>query len=99
MLPARFVISEVTAATVRLLSIVGYIECIRLLMDYGASPVSRMTGGWTPAHCAAEAGRITVLRALHNLHASIMKRDKYGDTPKMVARVYGHYECVRYLEQ
>jgi ankyrin repeat protein len=56
-----------------------------------------MSGGWTPAHSAAEAGRITVLRALHNAHISIMKKDKYGERPREVAETYGHVDCVKYL--
>ena len=55
--------------------------------------------GWTPAHFAAETGKLTVLRALHNAGISIIKKDNYGDRPKRLAEIYGHEECVHFLEQ
>ncbi|KAK2154990.1 hypothetical protein LSH36_251g00009 [Paralvinella palmiformis] len=76
----------------------GYVDCLRLLLEHGAKPNARMSMGWTPAHCAAETGKLHVLRALHNAGAAIYRKDKYGDTPKNVAQMYGHTECVKYLE-
>ncbi|XP_074640786.1 ankyrin repeat domain-containing protein 66-like [Tubulanus polymorphus] len=76
----------------------GYVECIRLLLEYGAKGTSRMVDGWTPAHCAAEAGKLTSLRALHTAHVPMNKTSKYGDTPKRIAEIYGFDDCVKYLE-
>ncbi|KAJ8305758.1 hypothetical protein KUTeg_016303 [Tegillarca granosa] len=75
----------------------GYVEVIRLLMENDAKGTARTTTGWTPAHCAAETGKLTVLRALHNLHVPIDRKDKYGDTPKRIAEIYGHHDCVKFL--
>ena len=72
-------------------------DCLRLLLEYGAKGTRRMEGGWTPAHCAAEAGKLTVLRALHNANIPIDRKDTYGDTPRRIAQVYGNQECVNYL--
>ena len=58
-----------------------------------------MSMGWTPAHCAAETGKMNALRALHTAGAAVHRRDKYGDTPKRVAQMYAHTECVKYLER
>ncbi|KAK7502249.1 hypothetical protein BaRGS_00006613 [Batillaria attramentaria] len=77
----------------------GYVECVRLLLDNGAKGTARTTSGWTPAHCAAESGRVTALRALHAAHVPIDLKDKYGDTPRRIATIYGHNECVKYLLQ
>ncbi len=72
-------------------------ECLRLLLEHGAKGTARMDMGWTPAHCAAEAGRLPVLRALHTAGVPIDRTDKYGDTPRRVAQVYGHTEVVNFL--
>ena len=57
-----------------------------------------MSMGWTPAHCAAEAGKVTILRALVAAGVPIDKKDKYGDTPRRLAETYGHWECVKFLK-
>ncbi|KAL8578168.1 hypothetical protein ACOMHN_051723 [Nucella lapillus] len=77
----------------------GYVECVRLLLEHGAKGTARTTIGWTPAHCAAESNRIPALRALHVAQVPIDLKDKYGDTPRRVATIYGHQDCVRYLLQ
>ena len=56
-----------------------------------------MDMGWTPAHCAAEAGRLTVIRALHAAGVPIDKKDKYGDPPRRIAEIYGHKDIVSFL--
>lgn len=76
----------------------GYVECIRLLLDNGAQGTAVTDTGWTPAHFAAEAGKLTVLRALHNASIFVTKKDNYGDTPRRLAEIYGHDECVKFLE-
>lgn len=68
-------------------------------MDYGAIGTARSDSGWTPAHFAAETGKITALRALNNANIPVGLADKYGDTPKRIAEIYGHTECVKFLEQ
>ncbi|XP_076441367.1 ankyrin repeat domain-containing protein 66-like [Babylonia areolata] len=77
----------------------GYVECIRLLLENGAKGTARTTTGWTPAHCAAESNRVPALRALHAAHVPVDLKDKYGDTPRRLATIYGHVDCVRYLLQ
>ena len=75
----------------------GYIDCMRLLLEYGANGTSRMDMQWTPAHCAAEAGRLNAIRALHGAGIPIDKKDKYGDTPRRIAEIYGHKDVVAFL--
>ncbi|XP_067928110.1 ankyrin repeat domain-containing protein 66-like [Watersipora subatra] len=76
----------------------GSIECTRLLLSIGVNGVVRMDNGWTPAHCAAESGRIHILRVLHNANIKLDEKDDHGDTPIMVAKMYGHRECIAFLE-
>lgn len=81
-------------------SLAGFVQCIRLLLDNGAKGTIRMDMGWTPAHSAAEAGKLHALRTLHDDYkVPINRKDKYGDTPKRIAEIYGHKECVKYLKE
>ncbi|XP_044301078.1 ankyrin repeat domain-containing protein 66 [Varanus komodoensis] len=76
----------------------GHSKTVKLLVEHGAQPCLRTEAGWTPAHSAAEFGRLGVLKTLHALHASIDAADLYGDTPKRIAEIYGHKDCVKFLE-
>ncbi|XP_032242307.1 ankyrin repeat domain-containing protein 66 isoform X1 [Nematostella vectensis] len=75
----------------------GHARCVKLLLEYGANPGAKMVGGWTPAHCAAETGRYNVLKVLVDHHAPVTLPDDSGDTPKRVAEIYGHTDCLELL--
>ncbi|NXA13353.1 ANR66 protein, partial [Sapayoa aenigma] len=77
----------------------GRSDLVRLLVDHGARHCLRSDVGWTPAHFAAEAGRLRVLRTLHSLHAAMDAADLFGDTPKRLAEIYGHQDCFQFLEK
>ncbi|KAM6464592.1 ankyrin repeat domain-containing protein 66 [Liasis olivaceus] len=76
----------------------GHSKIVKLLVEHGARLCLRTEAGWTPAHFAAESGRLSVLRTLHSLHAPIDAPDLYGDVPRRIAEIYGHKACVRFLE-
>ncbi|XP_016865637.1 ankyrin repeat domain-containing protein 66 isoform X1 [Homo sapiens] len=80
-------------------AIKGQMEVIRLLIEYGARPCLVTSVGWTPAHFAAEAGHLNILKTLHALHAAIDAPDFFGDTPKRIAQIYGQKACVAFLEK
>lgn len=73
--------------------------CVEKLLEHGADGEMRMAGGWTPAHCAAEKGSVEILQVLVDNGASVTKKDNTGDTPKKVARIYGHVDCVKLIER
>ncbi|XP_028981580.2 ankyrin repeat domain-containing protein 66 [Esox lucius] len=77
----------------------GQTETVRILVEHGARACLRTDSGWTAAHFAAEAGRLGVLRLLHSLHCPVDKEDRCGDRPVRIAQVYGHIDCVRFLEK
>eukprot|EP00064_Thunnus_orientalis_P013706 superscaffoldBa00002275_g13746 len=77
----------------------GHTETVRILIEHGARPCLRTEHGWTPAHFAAESGRLAVLRLLHSLRAPIDKEDCSGDKPVRIAEIYGHQDCVRFLKK
>ncbi|KAG8580021.1 hypothetical protein GDO81_007089 [Engystomops pustulosus] len=68
------------------------------MVEFGARPCLRTDNGWTPAHFAAESGKLSVLRTLHSLHAPIDATDIHGDSPRRIAEIYGHKDCVKFLE-
>lgn len=76
----------------------GYTETVRVLIKHGARPCLRTEHGWTPAHFAAESGRLTVLQLLHSLHAPIDTEDCCGVKPVRIAEIYGHQDCVQFLK-
>ncbi|XP_043820400.1 LOW QUALITY PROTEIN: ankyrin repeat domain-containing protein 66 [Dromiciops gliroides] len=80
-------------------AIKGHVEMTKLLIAYGARHCLVTDVGWTPAHFAAESGRLGVLKVLHMLHAAIDAPDFFGDTPKRIAQIYGQEECMAFLER
>lgn len=59
----------------------------------------RMSGGWTPAHCAAERGSVKILQALIDAGVSVTMEDNSGDTPRKIALVYGREKCIELLDR
>ena len=76
----------------------GNAKCVKLLLEAGANPYARMTGGWTPAHCAAEAGQSDILQVLIDNRTPIDIKDDYGDSPRKIAEIYGQKECAELLK-
>uniref|UniRef100_A0A3B5K9F6 Uncharacterized protein n=1 Tax=Takifugu rubripes TaxID=31033 RepID=A0A3B5K9F6_TAKRU len=72
---------------------------LRILIEHGARPSLKTEHGWTPAHYAAEFGKLAVLQLLHSLHAPIDKQDCCGDKPVRIAEIYGHRDCVTFLQR
>lgn len=77
----------------------GDTETVRVLIEHGARPCLKTEHGWTPAHYAAEFGKLAVLQLLHSLHAPIDTQDCCGDKPVRIAEVYGHTDCVTFLRR
>lgn len=69
-----------------------------MLLSIGVNGIIRMDNGWTPAHCAAESGRVHILRALHTANIKLDEKDDAGDLPIDVARMYAQAECVKFLQ-
>ena len=65
--------------------------CVKILLEHGADGEMRMAGGWTLAHCATERGSLALV--------SVTKKDFAGDTPKQVAEIYGHQDCLEFIER
>jgi ankyrin repeat protein len=70
----------------------------RLLLDAGAPPDARQTGGYTPLHEAALHADVELIELLlqHGARADIRNDD--GRTPADLARAAGHDEIANQLE-
>ena len=73
--------------------------CVNILLEHGADGEMHMAGGWTPAHCAAESGSLAILQALVQRGVSVTKKDFAEDAHKRVAEIYGHQDCLEFIER
>lgn len=90
---------ETTGRTEHYLCRLGSTATVKRLLDHGADMEMRMTGGWIPAHCAAEGGHVVVLRLLMEYKCPMNVQDDLGDTPVNIATVYGHKDVVMLLQK
>ncbi|XP_033120936.1 ankyrin repeat domain-containing protein 66-like [Anneissia japonica] len=79
-------------------AIKGHAESARVLLDNGADATMATESGWTAAHFAAEIGKVGILRVLHKFKAPMDMPDTSGDTPRDIAQLYGHQECVAFFD-
>ena len=70
----------------------------RLLLEAGALPDARQTGGYAPLHEAALHGDVELIELLLDHGASADVRDDEGRTPADLARAEGHDEIANRLE-
>lgn len=70
---------------------------VKLLLELGADPNARDSGGETPLSMAAFRGRADCVRELLAAKADVNARSKAGWTPLMAAASEGHAEVVRLL--
>eukprot|EP00051_Salpingoeca_urceolata_P014654 m.186887 g.186887 ORF g.186887 m.186887 type:complete len:141 (-) comp18147_c0_seq5:71-493(-) len=75
----------------------GHTDCVRLLIRAGADVAKQSRGGWTAAHCAAETGRLLVLRLLTDSSTECLRPDDHGDRPSQVAQLYGFSDTCAFL--
>jgi ankyrin repeat protein len=76
----------------------GHLDCLRLLLDEGATINYQMPSNGTSALLlAAMHGRTSCLQLLIERGANINIRTTLGVTPLFIATQEGHEECVRIL--
>lgn len=75
----------------------GHGDIVLLLLENRADPNILMDNGWSSAHSAAETGHVSILRALVQYGADILKQDRYGDSPRKIAEIHGNRECSKHL--
>lgn len=80
----------------------GYLEVIKLLVQFGADPDTVDARGWSPLMYASSEGRTPVvewlLRAFRRFGQLRLERaDRAGHTALQLAASGGHHQCVRAL--
>ncbi|XP_058018200.1 ankyrin repeat domain-containing protein 63 [Ahaetulla prasina] len=80
----------------------GYLEVIKLLVQFGADPDTVDARGWSPLMYASSEGRTAVvewlLRAFRRFGQLRLERaDRAGHTALQLAASGGHHQCVRAL--
>ena len=72
-------------------------ECVSLLLNYGASPSQQDRKGRTPAHFGATKGQIEALKILSKNQGSLWTSNIRGDLPLHEAVHSGRKDLVRWL--
>jgi len=76
----------------------GQTALVKLLLENGASPNARQSGGWTALHGAAQAGSREMIELLIAAGAAADARAENGQTPLDMARVSGKGDIADLLE-
>lgn len=75
-----------------LLTVGGHVECVRILLEHGASATLANALGESALHVAAWDGHAEVVSLLLGSGASPSKRGPEGETPLLLAADGGHLE-------
>ncbi|XP_050314326.1 tyrosine-protein kinase Shark [Anthonomus grandis grandis] len=77
------------------------VETVKLLIISGRANIQAQITDTreVPLHIAASKGHINVMRALLSLNAPVNPRTKEGLVPAQLARINGHTEAARFLEE
>lgn len=70
----------------------------KILIECGASPNARQTGGWTPLHAAAQNGDVELAQALLDSGADVTIRADNQQSPLDLALTKGQQAMVELLE-
>jgi ankyrin repeat protein len=86
--------SQADETALMIASLRGNLDLVKLLVYRGAD-VNKT--GWAPLHYAASGGHIEVMRFLLDKNAYIDATSPSGNTPLMMATLYGSEESVEFL--
>ncbi|CAB4034970.1 serine threonine- phosphatase 6 regulatory ankyrin repeat subunit A isoform X2, partial [Paramuricea clavata] len=75
----------------------GHEDCVDILLNYQADPLSRDCNGTSPLHLAAACGHIGILSSLLQVCGTGNILDDRGYTPLHWACYNGHDSCVDVL--
>nr|XP_043632103.1 potassium channel SKOR-like [Erigeron canadensis] len=77
----------------------GDLDFIRRILSYGIDPNSKDYDFRTPLHVATSQGIYLIAKLLVEAGASVLLRDRWGNTPIDEARVSGNKILIKLLEQ
>ena len=73
------------------------LECLKLLLSYGAKVNSRCIQGETPLHEAVLSGDVSCAEVLIESNADVNAKSNIGFTPIHVAALFGRADCLQLL--
>lgn len=79
-------------------AILGRVEIISVLLQFGANVNLANCGGYTPAHYAAAWGQTQILKLLIEAKADLSLTNGIGETPHQLALRYGQMECIDFID-
>jgi ankyrin repeat protein len=75
------------------------VDIINILLDKGMYVNFKNTDYNTPLRISAKFGHLEATKALVKRGAALYKRNKFGNTPLMMALYNGKLEILRYLRE
>lgn len=75
----------------------GHLECVKILLDYGADPKIAYSFGYTPLYVAAQKDRLDIVKLLISRGVDVNTRTHKSATPLYVAAQKGYERIVLYL--
>jgi ankyrin repeat protein len=78
-------------------SLNGHIDCVRLLVEFGANMDAKNIYGYTALIRAAQKGHADCVRLLIESGANTNAKGQFGFTALIVAAARGHMDCMRLL--
>jgi len=75
----------------------GHVECVKVLLSFGASIDAQTDSGFTPLHMAADRGHVEVMCALLTAACNPGLQTDQGELPLHLASAKGHALAVAFL--
>ena len=73
------------------------LQAVKCLLKQGADPSLQDTTGWNVLHHALRSGNVAIMEEILSHENDIESRNNSGETPLMLAQIYGNSEVVAYL--
>lgn len=77
----------------------GNLECVKLLISFGAIVDKKNDRGQTPLAGVCFKGYLEIVKLLVKAGANIYENNGLGTTPIMFASMFGNYDIVKYLNE
>ena len=73
------------------------LQAVKCLLKQGADPSLQDTTGWNVLHHALRSGKVAIMEEILSHENDIESRNNSGETPLMLAQIYGNSDVVAYL--
>ena len=73
------------------------LQAVKYLLKQGADPSLQDTAEWNVLHYASRSGNVAIMEEILSHENDIESRNNCGQTPLMLAQIYGNSDLVAYL--